>query len=193
MGLYEHFTDSALTDLLKTGDRNAYEEIYIRYRFILHNHAWNKIRNKEEAQDVLQDVFANLWAKRDHLNIGDNLPGYLYSSVRNHILNLIDKRGVQLKYLTSIQQFSEQKTVITDYRVRENQLKLIIEREIALLPPRTKEVFELSRKQCLTHKEIAVLLGTTEKTVKKQIANALKMLRLKLGPVIYAAFLIYYK
>jgi RNA polymerase sigma factor (sigma-70 family) len=94
---YGSFSDHQLALLLKEGDRAAFAEIYNRYKFILHHHAWNKVRNKEEAQDALQEVFAVLWSKRETLNIGDNLSGYLYSAVRNHILNLIARKEVQSK------------------------------------------------------------------------------------------------
>ena len=189
MGYYSELADDELAALLKQGDRQAFGEIYNRYKLVLHNHAWNKIRNREEAQDAIQDVFSFLWNKRESIEIGNNLPGYLYACVRNHILNLIAKKEVQTKYINSILQFTKQESIITDYRLRENQLKAIIEKEVADLPPRMRQVFELSRKQHLSHKEIAQVMGTTEQTVKKQMTNALRILRVKLGIVIYILFI----
>ncbi|MDO7742113.1 MAG: RNA polymerase subunit sigma-70, partial [Pedobacter sp.] len=72
-----------MADLLKSGDQKAFAEIYNRYKFVLHHHAWNKIRDKEEAQDTIQEVFSMIWTKRETINIGTNLSGYLYSCVRN--------------------------------------------------------------------------------------------------------------
>lgn len=86
MTKYNVFTDLELTDLLKAGDRNAFAEIYARYRFILHNHAWNKIRHKQEAEDLVQEVFSMFWAKRESIQIGNNLAGYLYSCINNQFL-----------------------------------------------------------------------------------------------------------
>jgi RNA polymerase sigma-70 factor (family 1) len=190
--VYSSCSDNELADLVKSGDRLAYEEIYHRYKFILHNHAWNKIRNKEDAQDALQEVFAKLWDKRATLDIGSNLSGYLYTSVRNHILNLIARKDIQDRYIASIQKFTEEQQVITDHRIRENQLRAFIDKEIAALPPRMREVFELSRKEHMTYKEIAAHLGTSEETVKKQVSGALKALRIKLGLLIYILVLIHY-
>jgi len=186
---YSTLSDAELTVLLKLGDRAAYTEIYHRYKFVLHNHAWNKTRNREEAQDAIQEVFAMLWAKREQLGLETNLAGYLYTSVRNHILNQIVRKEVQTKYINSIHQFAEEEPVVTDYRARENQLKALIEREIAALPPRMRLVFELSRKSHLTHKEIAEQLGTSEQTIKKQMTNTLRVLRVKLGLFVYVFFL----
>jgi len=186
---YSTLSDAELTVLLKLGDRAAYTEIYHRYKFVLHNHAWNKTRNREEAQDAIQEVFAMLWAKREQLGLETNLAGYLYTSVRNHILNQIVRKEVQTKYINSIHQFAEEEPVVTDYRARENQLKALIEKEIAALPPRMRLVFELSRKSHLTHKEIAEQLGTSEQTIKKQMTNTLRVLRVKLGLFVYVFFL----
>ncbi|TCC97781.1 RNA polymerase sigma factor [Pedobacter hiemivivus] len=181
----KNISDQELLLLLKVGDRAAYEQIYHRYKFVLHNHAWNKTRNREESQDIIQEIFTMLWAKRETLDVNTNLSGYLYTSLRNYILNQIVHKEVQNKYIASIQSFVDQESVIADHLVRENQLKALIEKEIDALPPRMKEVFLLSRRENLSHKEIAELLGTTEQTVKKQMTNTLKVLRKKLGTLIY--------
>lgn len=181
MNGYGNLSDVELAALLKAGDRSAFEEIYHRFKFILHNHAWQKTNNEEEAKDAIQEVFATLWAKRESIQIGTNLAGYLYNMVRNHILNSFAHREVQTKYIHSIQKYTEEHAAITDHRVRENLLAALIEKEIAALPPKMREVFELSRKQHLSNKEIAFIMGTSEETVKKQIKIALKTLRQKFG------------
>jgi RNA polymerase sigma-70 factor (family 1) len=191
MKSYDLYTDQELLGLLRSGDQSAYTEIYHRYKFILHQHAWNKLRNKEEAQDILQEVFTNLWSKRETINIGSNLSGYLYSAVRNRVLDHFSHNEVKLKYIDNIKPDLTQ-DVPTDHRVRENQLKALIEKEIAELSPRMREVFEMSRKQHMTYKEIAEQLGTSEETVKKQVSGALKVLRVKLGIFIYLFLLFHF-
>jgi len=112
-------------------------------------------------------VFTNLWLKRESLRIDSNLSGYLYSSVRNRILDYFAhhklKLSMRMRLITTLIW-----NVGTDYRVRENQLKLLIELEIAELPSRTREVFEMSRNQHFTRKEIAKQLGTSEETIKNK-------------------------
>lgn len=68
--------DQELLALLRVGDRLAYEEIYHRYKFILHHHAFNKLRSREEAQEVLQEVFTKLWVNRDTIQ-ATKLSAYL--------------------------------------------------------------------------------------------------------------------
>jgi len=187
---YNQLTDQELTVLLNQGDRLAFAQIYDRYKFILHAHAVNKLRDREEARDVIQEVFTYLWSKHDVINVSGNLPGYLYGSVRHAILNKVTRKQVQEKYLDSLKAFSSQDNILTDHRIRENQLREQIEKEIMMLPPRMREVFELSRKRHLSHREIAWKLEISEQTVSKQITNAIKILKLKLGVLAYIALML---
>ena len=191
MADYKLYSDSDLMGLLQSGDQLAFAEIYDRYKLILHHHAYSKLGSKTEAQDTLQEVFSALWSKRESITLQQNLSGYLYTSVRNHILNLIARKEVQSRYIHSMQQFSTEQ-VLPDHRVRENMLQLAIEKEIANLPPKMREVFELSRRQHLSIKEIAAITGTSEQTVKKQISNTLKQLRSRLGLLTYLYMLFFY-
>jgi RNA polymerase sigma-70 factor (ECF subfamily) len=193
VSVYQQFTDQELADLLKSGDQQAFIEIYDRYIFVLLNHTYSKTRDREEAKDIVHEVFAKLWAGREQLQITNNLAGFLYTSARNIVLNQITHKKVESKYFNSILGFLEQPQTITDHRVRENQLIAIIEKEIAALPPKMREVFELSRKQHLSHREIAEKLDISEQTVSKHVTNALKILRIKLGLFAYLLWIIYPK
>ncbi|PUZ23930.1 RNA polymerase sigma-70 factor [Chitinophaga costaii] len=174
--------------LLNNSDKDAYAEIYQRFKGILFIHAYRLLREKEEAKDVVQEIFARLWTKREQLNLTVSLSSYLYAAVRNKIFDLIARKKVETEYISSLQTFISQGDMITDQLVREKELRAIIEGEIAALPPKMREVFELSRKGNLTHRQIAEKLGLSEKTVKKQVNNALKMLRLKLGVFTYLIY-----
>ncbi|MEJ7780177.1 MAG: RNA polymerase sigma-70 factor [Daejeonella sp.] len=187
---YDILSDLQLVSLLKEGDRAAFAEIYDRYIFVMISHAYKKCRDREAAKDVVQEVFAMLWSRRENLQVSTNLSGFLYASIRNIILNQIAHQNVQAKYLDSMLTFSQQEHVITDHLVRENQLAALIEKEIAALTPKMREVFELSRKEHLTHKEIAKKLNISEQTVSKHLTNALKILRIKLGGMVYLLWII---
>jgi RNA polymerase sigma-70 factor (family 1) len=186
-------SDSELVTLLQSGDGGAYKEIYERYSIIILNHAYNKTRDREEAKDIVHEVFTTLWASRYDVKLNSNLSGYLYTCVRNVFFNQIARNCVQSKYLASLKDFSLSGEVVTDHLVRERQLMEIINHEIADLPPKMGEVFRLSRNEYLSHKEIAEKLGISEQTVSKQVTNALKILRVKLGVIVYILFLIHNK
>ena len=181
-------TDTELVSLLQEGNKEAYEEIYHRFKGVLYIHAFRMLQDQEEAKDVVHEIFSRIWTKRGQLNFTIGLSAYLYTSVRNLILDQIAHRKVESDYLSSLQAFIRADDYITDHLIREKELVAMIDREIAALPPKMREIFELSRKANLTHRQIAEQLGISEKTVKKQVNNALKTLRLKLGIYTYILF-----
>lgn len=178
---YDSYADNELFALLQEGDYMAFSEIYDRYKSLLYTHIFKRIGDREETKDILQELFSLLWYKRVELNLNNSLSGYLYKSVRNRMLNVIAHKKVQSSYVESLQYVFEQGTCTTDFLLRENELMSVIDREIAALPSKMRAVFELSRKENLSHKEIASQLGISEMTVKKHVNNALKVLRAKLG------------
>jgi RNA polymerase sigma-70 factor (family 1) len=187
---YKILSDEELSKLLRSGDQSAFKEIYERYKFILHAHALNKLRNRTDAGDVIQDLFIYLWEKREIIEFKGNLSGYLYTAMRNAVLNKIAGLGVRTRYADSIKALPENFVFETDHLIRERQLIQLIEDEIALLPAKMREVFEFSRKHHLSHKEIADRMNISEQTVSKQVSNALKILKVKLGPLFSLIFFI---
>jgi RNA polymerase sigma-70 factor (family 1) len=182
---YKHHNDHELTDLLKSGDQLAYAEIYHRYHATLYIHAFKRLQLREECRDLVHELFTTLWIKREEITFKTTLSGYLYTSVRNKIFDLLAKQKLKKSYTQSIQDFAETGFITTDYLVRQNQLKAIIDQEIANLPARTRQIFELSRKNFLSHQEIAKALNLSEQTVKTTINNALRVLRIRLGTMMF--------
>lgn len=186
---YGKFTDQELAALLKEGDQVAYTEIFERYKVMLYKHAFRLLNDQDEANDVIQDLFLTLWQKRDSLIFKTALSSYLYNSVRNRIFDQIAHQKVAARYIDSIRDFVEQGTYITDEQIRAKELSVIIEREIAALPPKMGEVFRLSREGDFSYKEIAQQLNISDKTVKQQVYNAAKILRLKVNSLLLMALL----
>ncbi|WP_133584601.1 RNA polymerase sigma-70 factor [Sphingobacterium yanglingense] len=166
---------------LLESDHNAYMEIYNRYSKGLYMKTLQKVGDKDESKDLLQEVFTALWQNRFSLTIDTPLGGYLYATLRYMIIKRIAHENVRANYLSSLSQLSLIDDVLTDGLVRERELKQVIEKEISLLPDKMQKVFRMSRERHLSHKEIAFQLGLSESTVKKHINNALKSLRVKLG------------
>ena len=180
MGDYKQISDNELIGLLKTADPHAFAELFNRYHHPLYLHARRMLGDDDGAKDIVQDVFAATWSKREQLVITSSVHAYLYSSIKNRILNFIAHQKVVSKYEDSLDSFLEQGITYTDDQVREKELTRIIEREIKLLPEKMREVFELSRNEELSYKEIAERLNISENTVKKQAQRAIKILRLKI-------------
>ena len=185
---YSKFPDGELALLVRAGDHAAFTEIFNRYSALLYVHAFNKLRDENDARDVVQEMFINLWAKKENLDVANNLSGYLYTAVRNNIFNFIKHQKVTSAYAEKFSGLNQNSEIITDHLVRERQFAAIIAAEIALLPPRMREIFELRQKEHLSNREIAQKLGLAESTVADQMKKALKTLRLKLGLMIFTIF-----
>lgn len=190
MRVYGSYSDSELAFLLTQGDELAFTEIYNRFYGLLFIHANKRLNNDEEAKDVLHQLFESLWVKRLQVAPDGNLSAYLYTAVRNRVLDVFAHQKVESKYIDSLQDYIDQDHVSTDYMVREKQMARLIEQEIDALPSKMREIFVLSRKENKSHKEIALELGLSELTVKTQVKKALRILKARLGVVIYIVFLL---
>lgn len=179
MIIYSAHTDQELITLLRKGDHNAFTEIYKRYWSVLYLHARHMLRQEDQARDVIQEVFAAMWNKHTQIELTISLNAYLYKAVRNTILNIIRHGKVKENYLADLGDFIDQERVETDELVRYNDLKRLIEREILNMPPKMREIFEMSRKEGLSHAEIGARLGISDLTVKKQVSKAVTILRKK--------------
>jgi RNA polymerase sigma-70 factor (ECF subfamily) len=185
MSLYRKLSDNELTALIKAGDVAAFTEIYDRYWEELLHSAYRVLKEKDACMDVLQEVFVWYWTHRENLLL-NSVKAYLLVAVKYQVANYIRSAKVRLKYvqkteLLEIEQYYEEDLI----EVKE--FKAMLAHFTADLPARCREVFNLSRNEHLTNKEIANKLGISEKTVEMQITIALKRLRFRLGK--YSAFL----
>lgn len=188
MSAYAKYPDSFLVERLNQEDYQAYTEIYERYWALLWQHAFRMLGDEDDAKDAVQDVFTMLWAKRSELVLAGKLSAFLYSSLRNRVLNVIDYAKVRSTYMASLEKFIDAGEYTTDNQVREKELSRIIEDNLAALPEKMRRVFEMSRLQQLSYREISEKLYISDNTVKKQISKALKILKAK---SIWLFFLIY--
>lgn len=183
-------SDSELISLLKLRDERAFTELYNRHWRLIYAHIYKMIRDEDDAKDILQDIFSSLWLKSDQVPQQDNLLPYLYTIARNKVLNTIRHQKYRDDYFSSLAKYASEVSEATVFYLDERDLMAAIEREIAALPPRMRQVFEMSRKEHLSYKEIAERLGTSDETVKKQVSKSLKVIRLNLKEVGGAAMLL---
>ncbi len=181
MEQYGNLTDEQLVSLVKERDHLAFTEIYQRHWHTLYLHTYKVLGDLDEAKDLVQDVFFVFWEKACTLDIRANVKGYLYTATRNRIFSLIRKRKVNEQFIELMLNELDELDHTTVQKIDEQELVALIDAEIAQLPPKMRMVFELSRKQFLTHKEIAEKLGMSEEAVKKHIHRSIKLLKSKLG------------
>ncbi|SMC98198.1 RNA polymerase sigma factor [Pedobacter nyackensis] len=185
---YEHVSDMELVYLLRSGSEAAFAEIYQRYQPLLYNYVYRKLQDKEEARDAVQDVYVNLWKCKDDFPIMTTLSGYLFKATLNKALGIFRHKKITWAHEASFKETTNN-TSSTDYMIREKEIKETIQKEIDALPGKMREVFLLRHKDGLSNKQIAATLTLSEHTVATQIKNALRVLRSKLGIVVYLVYL----
>jgi RNA polymerase sigma-70 factor (ECF subfamily) len=189
MSSYELLSDTELTLLLRKGDVAGFSEIHNRYYPILYRHAYKRLQDREEVKDILQELFSSIWHNKASFNLNTSLSAYLYTAVRNRVLNVYKHHKIKSDYITSLQSFIDQNKVPEpDENVRIKQLIELIEAEVARLPVQMRRIFEMSRNANLSHQQIADELNISPLTVRKQVNNSLKILRVKLGTHFFMLF-----
>lgn len=178
---YKLYSDAQLTELIQRHDTYAFEELYQRYWGLLYSFARRMLDNDEEAEDAVQESFINLYERAPGLYIQHSISAYLYRSLRNNLININKHKKIKETVLSSFKEHYERGVFETDETLRERELARLIETEIENLPPKMRRIFELSRKQYLSHKQIAAVEGVSEGTVKKQLYYAINKLRSRLG------------
>jgi RNA polymerase sigma-70 factor (family 1) len=182
---YDSLTDTALSRLIPHDD-SAFDEIYERYWSILYRHTYNVLRDQEACFDIVQEVYIWLWEHRKS-TVVESVKGYLLAAVKYKAANYIRHNKVKQSFYERIPKL-DLETDFPDQAVELKELKEIINVFVMELPERCQEVFNLSRNEHLTNKEIAVRLGISEKTVENQINKALKRLKLGLGKSFFLVF-----
>jgi len=188
MSGYDSYSDVELTALLREGSLDAFTSIHRRYYGVLYSHAYKRLPDREEVKDILQELFTFIWNNRETINFNVNLQAYLYTAVRNKILDVFKHQKIRSNYVTSFASFLINNEPTPDETLRIKELITIIDAEVSTLPPQMRLVFELSRNANLSHHEIAEKLNISPLTVKKQVNNSLRILRVKLGTHFFMLF-----
>ena len=159
------------------GDEDAFCELYATYKNRLIYFAMRFLKSREYAEDVFQDAFTVVWQSRRFINPDASFSSYLYTIMRNRILNQLRNAANEEKLKESILSQAVDYTEDTKREVMLNDLKFLISHALQQLTPRQREIFEMSREAQLSHKEIADKLGISVNTVQEHISISLKLIR----------------
>jgi RNA polymerase sigma-70 factor (ECF subfamily) len=174
-------TDGVLLLQMAEEDEAAFTALYRRYWEQLFVTAAKVLRGKEEASDVVQDVFLSLWNRRRELVITGSVAAYLQTSVRYKAIHYIEKNIIRRDYLALLTDTAVNIMPTPETQLQLKEVQAVIQNIVTQMPPKMREVYQLSRQQHLTHNEIAARLGISAETVKKHIQHALQLIKTALG------------
>lgn len=172
--------DIAIIEAWQAGDSDAFEVLYQKYWRKLYVFARRTTPNTEDAQDLIQDVFAQLWTQKEQIDAAVFSESYLFAIVRNKLLDKIRKQYVREDYVQKILQSSSESDFSTQQTILTNDLNNHIHRAVDVLPEKCREVFQLSRFEQLSVDQIAQKLQISPQTVKNQLSKALQVVRFRL-------------
>ncbi len=181
MGIFTSHSDDELLVSLKRDELGAFKEIYGRYWKKMFGEAYKRLKSKELAEEVVQEIFTSFWLKRHTLQATTNIGGYLHLAVYNGVIDLYRKEQVKEKYKQAFKVVHSELDTSTEDSIFMKELVYSIETEVSNLPDKCRSVYELSRNEHKSNKEIAVYLGISEKTVENHLTRALKKLRVGLS------------
>ena len=159
------------------GDEDAFCELYAAYKNRLIYFAMRFLKSREYAEDIFQDTFAVVWQGRRFINPDASFSAYLYTIVRNRILNQLRDLSNQDKLREQILSQAVNYTNETKDEIIANDLRQFISRALQQLTPRQREIFQMSRERQMSHREIAEVLGISVNTVQESISISLRTLR----------------
>lgn len=177
--------DAELLKLINIGNQKAFVCIYERYWSEMYACAFKIFANREACEDIIHDVFINLWNSKELLEIR-SVRDYLYIAVKNRSLNQIRSKSKNYELIDE-HHFNIASPISSDDNLGVKEITDSFDDNLTNLPDKCREIMVLSRKEHLSNKEIASRLGISSKTVENQINIGLKKIRLGM-----ADFLLFY-
>ena len=167
-------SDEGLISELKNNNKKVFREIYNRYWAKLYLYAFNILKDKDICEDIIQQIFTDIWVRREKLTI-KNLQAFLYGAVRRQIAYHL--RGIKI----TVEHEEYFANVLLDKKIEEklefDEFSNKIQELIQELPEQRRKIFLMSRFENLSNQEIADKLDISLQTVKNQISTSLKYLR----------------
>lgn len=183
-------SDNLLVIRIRSDSKDAFKLLYIRYSKKLYYFSLRYLGNNEEAEELVQSVFINIWEHRKSLDETMSVKNYIYRSAVNYIYNYLKKKAIRARFVESELQKGELQSNNTYDQIIFHDLERSIKLIVETLPSQQQKIFQLSRFEGLSHEEIAKDLDLSVRTVENQIYRALKIIKSKLKGDIFSVFLI---
>lgn len=185
MKISEKENDKLLILQLKNNEVGAFDVVFHKYSEKLFRFSFSLLKNKEDAEGIVQEAFLKIWEKREDIDTTKSFKSFLFTISYNLIVDKLRLRLKDQEYRSFLVHYFESKSFELksnmDYDLILGQVRDAVEE----LPAKRKQIYTLSRELGLSHKEIATRLGISVKTVENQITLALKHIKKKLGKEVF--------
>lgn len=166
---------------LSQGSEPAFTSMYNLYKNNVYATALRITKSKIQAEEAVQDIFLKIWQNRENLAEVTHFENYLFILSRNHLFNSIKKIARETNQIIEFDK-KEAGFIDTDSNIKDEQYNTILNQIVEQLPPQQQKVYQMAKRDGLSHQKIGEDLGISTETVKKHMAQALKFIRLKISP-----------
>jgi RNA polymerase sigma-70 factor, ECF subfamily len=173
-----------ILDKIKQGDPEAFEVIYKTYYSQLCKFVFKFVKSKDASEDLVQNVFLNIWKNHESLELRGEISSYLFTAVRNQALNYLKQQRTKSEYFEKNEYSDRENDLSPDQEYIISEIEKALEDSIEKLPEKCRLIYTMNRQLGLKYSQIAELLGISIKTVETQMYRAVKSIRKYLTPFI---------
>lgn len=186
-------TESLLIELLRGGSKQAFDQIYSMYVHRLMGFCMQMTKSREDAEEIVQDTFVQLWTHREQIKRSDSLKAFLFTIAKRRIINAYRSLASSVIYEDYVDYLDVLDTEDASADLSFSEFLELLERIIGELPATQAKVIKLSKLEDRSNKEISQMLSLSEQTVKNQLSLGLRTLRTRLGTFAGAVVLFFIK
>lgn len=177
--------------LFEEGDERAFSRIFDLYYDLIFQKVFRFCRNKEEAEEITQEAFIQLFIHRDKIKDCDGFFPYLYITAKRLAISFYRKKVVRQEYQNEWKKNWQEYDQPTEVALDGKYLKGILSEVLEELPPQQQLIYRMNKLEGYSYQEIAEKAGLSKNTVRNHLSLASKFIRLKLEKILFLAMLIY--
>lgn len=170
-------SDDELSRKLKAGEKNAYQELFERYAPRIYQFSLSYLKNNDDTEELVQDVFLKIWEKREILDQSKNIKAFIFKVAVNTIYDFIRHKNIENAYNDFARANFDTNTNNTWSTIVFDEMQENLQKLVAQLPEQQQKIFQLSKEEGLTSEEIAVKFNLSKRTVENHLYRAVSFLK----------------
>lgn len=179
------FDERAILRAIAEGSEAAFVQLFDKYSAKVYNVAYKFLDSREQAEEIVQDVFMDVWISKDKMAEVLNLNAYILGMVRKKVYDAYRQKSSFAQLIKELSDNPPTENAV-ERNMQEREYEILLQRALAKLPHHQQEIFRLAREEGLSHEEIAKKLNLSRLSVKAHMKRILRVLRQTLGPVLKA-------